>query len=424
MAHKKNLLQVFEHQTIRVGEDDRFTLAHFKALESYGYKTREQYFRIGNKRIKFSNYVGVLQINNLTVEVLPKIDKITSVQEVKDKWHNVLISILHECKLLKLHHLNNAKLKLKSASILDLYYDVFLTETEAILKQGLKKSYRQQSENIKKVKGKILFTNHIRENLLRKDMFYINHKIFDADNLLNQIIKRALIILNNLVSSARHQIRINKLLLALENVRDVQITEGSFDQLIFDRNTERYRSALNLAKLIILKYSPDLKSGKSQVLAILFDMNALFEEYIYRQLKRFALNHSNPITSVKIQNRLPFWERRGIKADILVEAKGRRIVIDTKWKLLEDTTPSDNDLKQMFVYNLHYQSDLSILLYPYTTVQSADKKPFRSQSFNNYYCKVAFVDIFDGNNKLNRNLGYSMYQNLISDELVHDEIVN
>ena len=195
MSKSKNRIQVFEHHTLKVDEASSFKMVHFVALEKYGYKTKEKYFAVGNKRVKFNNYVGVIQVKNLTIEILPKADNNEDDQTSKDKWHNALILMLKECKLIKLNTISNAKLKLKSASILDLYYDLFLSETETIFKHGLRKSYRTIDENLNKVKGKILFTEHLRKNAFHKERFYLEHKIFDADNRLNQILLKALLIL-------------------------------------------------------------------------------------------------------------------------------------------------------------------------------------------------------------------------------------
>ena len=417
MNKSKNIIQVFEHQTLKVDETSNFKISHFNALEKYGYKTKEKYFSIGNKRIKFNNYVGVIQAKNLTIEILPKADNKEDDQLTKDKWHDALILMLKECKLIKLNSVSNAKLKLKSASILDLYYDIFLSETEIIFKHGLRKSYRTIHENLNKVKGKILFTNHIKKNAFHKEKFFVEHKIFDADNKLNQILLKALVILKNIAHNPTHNIRINKLLLNLEGISEKNITEKWFDNLKFDRNTERYRQAINLAKLIILKYSPDLKGGNENVLAIMFDMNILYENYVFRKLKALQLDPNIPILKVREQNRTPFWETRGLRADIVVETKDKHLVIDTKWKVLKDSKPSDADLKQMFVYNLHYDTDLSILLYPNTGIDTAEKKPFRNEKFKDLNCQVAFTNLFNEKGKLEKELGLKIYNELLREEI-------
>ena len=418
MNKSKNIIQVFEHQTLKVDETSNFKISHFNALEKYGYKTKEKYFSIGNKRIKFNNYVGVIQAKNLTIEILPKADNKEDDQLTKDKWHDALILMLKECKLIKLNSVSNAKLKLKSASILDLYYDIFLSETEIIFKHGLRKSYRTIHENINKVKGKILFTNHFRKNAFHKEKFFVEHKIFDADNKLNQILLKALVILKNIAHNPTHNIRINKLLLNLEGISEKNIKEKWFHNLKFDRNTERYRQAINLAKLIILKYSPDLKGGNENVLAIMFDMNILYENYVFRKLKALQLDPNIPILKVREQNRTPFWETRGLRADIVVETKDKHLVIDTKWKVLKDSKPSDADLKQMFVYNLHYDTDLSILLYPNTGIDTAEKKPFRNEKFKDLNCQVAFTNLFNEKGKLEKELGLKIYNELLRVEIL------
>lgn len=417
MSKSKNRIQVFEHHTLKVDEASIFKMVHFVALEKYGYKTKEKYFAVGNKRVKFNNYVGVIQVKNLTIEILPKADNNGDDQTSKDKWHNALILMLKECKLIKLNTISNAKLKLKSASILDLYYDLFLSETETIFKHGLRKSYRTIDENLNKVKGKILFTEHLRKNAFHKERFYLEHKIFDADNRLNQILLKALLILKTIAHNPNHNIRINKLLLNFEDVSEENITEKWFEKIKYGRNTERYRQAINLARLIILKYSPDLKGGNENVLAIMFDMNMLYENYVYRKLKALQSDTENPIIKVKEQNRTPFWETRGLRADILVETEDKRLVIDTKWKVLKDSKPSDADLKQMFVYNLHYNTDLSILLYPKTTIDSAEKKPFRDEKFKDLNCQVAFTNLFNEEGKLEKELGKKIYNEFLKEEM-------
>jgi 5-methylcytosine-specific restriction enzyme subunit McrC len=47
------------------------------------------------------------------------------------------------------------------------------------------------------------------------------------------------------------------------------IIPQTFERLAFGRNTERSRRAIQLARLIILNYSPDLHGGREHVIAIL-----------------------------------------------------------------------------------------------------------------------------------------------------------
>jgi 5-methylcytosine-specific restriction enzyme subunit McrC len=129
------------------------------------------------------------------------------------------------------------------------------------------------------------------------------------------------------------------------------------------------------------------------------------------------LDPNIPILKVREQNRTPFWETRGLRADIVVETKDKHLVIDTKWKVLKDSKPSDADLKQMFVYNLHYDTDLSILLYPNTGIDTAEKKPFRNEKFKDLNCQVAFTNLFNEKGKLEKELGLKIYNELLREEI-------
>ena len=50
-------------------------------------------------------------------------------------------------------------------------------------------------------------------------------------------------------------------------------------------------------------------------MALLFDMNKLWEEYIYRMLLRSKTGDLN----ISFQNKKYFWENRKIKLDLVIE---------------------------------------------------------------------------------------------------------
>ena len=46
------------------------------------------------------------------------------------------------------------------------------------------------------------------------------------------------------------------------------------------------------------------------------------------------------------------------------EESEETFVIDTKWKIIDPKKPGDDDLKQMYAYNMYWNSSKSMLLYP------------------------------------------------------------
>jgi 5-methylcytosine-specific restriction enzyme subunit McrC len=175
-------------------------------------------------------------------------------------------------------------------------------------------------------------------------------------------LSKAVSIVSSLSDSPDIQDRIKSINMNFPEVDELQVDESLFQQLEYNRKSEKYREALEIAKLLILNYSPDVQVGGNNVLALLFDMEELFEEYTFRRLKRHSLNNEN--ITVKRQVSTKFWESRTIRPDIVLQINGNRYVIDTKWKSLQQAYPDVNDLRQMYVYNQYFDGHISILLYP------------------------------------------------------------
>ncbi len=107
MASK--LITLFEHQRLKVGEEYRvlhdvqraargeirtdeievvkFKEEHFSALVKYNEQNESRFFTVGYNNIKFNQYVGVIAVGGITIEVLPKADGV----EDEVKWQKALI---------------------------------------------------------------------------------------------------------------------------------------------------------------------------------------------------------------------------------------------------------------------------------------------------------------------------------------------
>lgn len=161
--------------------------------------------------------------------------------------------------------------------------------------------------------------------------------------------------------------RTEALLAAFPEVGSQPVTVADFDRMRLDRRTLRYEEALELARLLLFAERPDLRWGGAPVLSLLFDMNALFEAYVLRQLRRV------PGVHVRSQARKVFWRGAGgvkvVKPDLLVTVDGSDevLVIDTKWKVPAGDRPSDDDLRQLFAYLRTFGSRRGLLLYPRAT---------------------------------------------------------
>ena len=391
---KKNLIQVFEYQKLKFGSSD-FTESHFNAMVKFNEKNDNKYYTIIHKGIKFNSYVGVIQINGLTIEILPKADKDNSNSDTQKKtWQNVLLNMLKVCKHINVDNISETALKKRYNSILEVYFEMYLNEIEELIQKGLIKKYRRVQENQLALKGKLVFTKNIQKNIVHKERFYCEHQVYDKDHLLHQILYKGLKILDGFITGNLKD-KLNRILFHFSDFKEVTINSSHFSKIIPNRKIQPYNKAIDIAKMIILNYSPNLNSGNDNMLTLLFDMNKLWEEYVYRILQK----HKPKDYYVSPQNSTQFWETKRIKPDIVIKHKEDTYIIDTKWKIVSSYKPSDDDLKQMFAYNLYWKAEKSMLLYP--KIDQEDSK------FGNYHhtlnekksnqCKLGFINILDKN---------------------------
>jgi 5-methylcytosine-specific restriction enzyme subunit McrC len=409
-----NVIQVFEHTTLPVGR--QLTPARFDRLVRYNERHGNRFFAVGWNRIHFRNYVGVIQVGNLTIEILPKADKAPDSPDQKRKWQGALIEMLRQSGFIRVTSMSDARLRLRSSSLLDIYFESFLAEIEELVHHGLVRKYRQVCGNLPVLKGRILFRQDLSRNLVHRERFFTAHVFYDRNNPYNQILRVALDVLIR-VSSNPHLVALaGSLAILLQDVNNIVVTERTFTRLPYTRNTERYRRALQLARLIIMNYSPDVRGGREDVLAILFDMNLLFERFVCAQLKRAEARQAMRRVAFKAQVSRRFWlagsMEKSIRPDIIAEIGSgldqERVVMDTKWKIPGDGKPSDADLQQMHAYNVQFGTRRSFFLYPKASATVDVRGRFSqgkalTSSFD-HSCEMKFLELFDGD-KLRHDLG-------------------
>jgi 5-methylcytosine-specific restriction enzyme subunit McrC len=425
-------IQVFEHERLTLKPDrwgQSLTIFELQNLYSFNDRNHNKYFTGTRDGIKFTSYVGVIQIGGLTLEILPKADKHTertlAEHSVSTKtWHNALLRMLAVCNHIRVESVSEASLERRNHSILDLYFELLLDEVETLLHQGLCKKYRANEGNLSVLKGRLCFNRNISQNLIHQERFYTHHQVYDQDHLLNQILLRALVILAQISSSPFIKDRLARVKLHFPEIEHIIIQGHHFDKLTENRKTVHYREAVKIARMIILNYSPDIKGGKEDMLALLFDMNKLWEEYVYR-----LLVGNNPDNhKVQFQNSQHFWRTKTYTKTIrpdLVISKGNGntqeiFVIDTKWKVIDSSKPDDSDLKQIFAYNLYWKSYHSILLYPSTTIGTSNVPGvYPKGSDQKHGCTLAFVDVLDQQGNLNKACSEQLWGFINNPEL-HD----
>lgn len=352
----------FEHEPLFVGEDG-FEYNHLDLLEKYldRQKGKKSYLfetTCSHKRngIKFKSYVGVITVKDLTIYVLPKADKdAKEANGDKELWQKRLTFMLSQVYKLNVQTNTPANLQWKPNALLNIFLKKFLEEVAVLLNRGLIKTYRKTDGNRNALKGKLLFNKQISVNCVHQEQFYVRYTTYDYNHILNRIIRQALLAVCDITNSSDIKGRATSTLFNFPELHEIAVTPELFSRLIYDRKSEDYRNVIKLAEMILLNYSPDLHHGSNHVWTLMFDMNKLWEEFVYVTLKRKL-----PGCTVTAQKQKNLWKNmstnsiKHVKADIVIQNKdGKIFVLDTKWKMPKydgKIVPSDADLHQMYVY--------------------------------------------------------------------------
>jgi len=419
---KNNNIQVSEYQTLKANDKFECFKGHHVDLLAKYYSLNPgcPYFTPSFKSIIFKNYVGVIKVGDITIEVLPKTDK----HELgKTDWQSILLEMLKISLQVDARTSTLADIHIRKHSVLETYIQIFLDEVRKLLHHGLAKKYRRNIGNQKVLKGKLLFHQHISKNLVHAERFYVAHQVYDRNNIYNALLTETLECIRSVSISDSLTQQSRALLLDFEEFDRININEDIFQNLTYDRKTERYKTALEIARIILLNYHPDLKGGSNNILAIMFDMNLLWEKFIYFSLKRAAKLNTALRVNINPQSLARYWQdlngrTLSLKPDLIIKYADKTVVIDTKWKY--ESKVSIQDIRQMYAYGDYFDAEQNFLLYP-DKLDEIDKvivksgKYFQPANSANStwskFCGLLHVDLIK-DNKINKEIGIEILRNI------------
>ena len=311
---------------------------------------------VGGKFIQARNYVGVLQTKSgLTIEILPKIADKTDT----DKSKAIFIKMLRTLKNFPFKSSNLASLKTQNLPLLEIFISMFLCELEALVKKGIKSDYVALEENLNFLKGKLNINEQIKRNSIHKERFYVRYSEFLSDIKINRIIKTTLQFLYKKSNSSKNQQKIRELLFIFDEVLECEDYKNFFAKLVINRQVKHYEQTLLWCKIFLLGNSFTPHNGDDLALALLFDMNALFESYVGNFIKK-----SFPGTILQHSEKYLVEEPKSFKLRPDIFLKGK-FIADTKWKIISSRDDiSQADLYQLYAYGKKHECSNLYLIYP------------------------------------------------------------
>ncbi len=221
-----------------------------------------------------------------------------------------------------------------SQDLLPAVVSFFTRSVDLTLRRGVYRSYREERERLRTVRGRLDFPQQIT----RAGIAYPIDCRFDehtADVAENRYLKTA--VLRALrVPGVLHEdrLRLRRTLIALEEVSDRAVPPELLDRITFNRLNAHYEPSLRLARLLLKNLTLQHQAGTTQALSFMVDMNYLFERYVTHRLRQVLRG----TLEVKSQYAATFDHDRTftVYPDLVFNRAGApAFVADVKYKVAE-----------------------------------------------------------------------------------------
>jgi 5-methylcytosine-specific restriction enzyme subunit McrC len=363
-----------EHKSenvLYIKKQDYFNLEDF-VLRNTGETESEgrEFFSLTHKKgvgrcLQARNYVGVIQTDSgLAIEILPKIhrDEKDDAEDLQDT-RKLFLRMLKTLKNSPFKQFNESDIATYKMHIMEIFIHLFIKEMNDLVRQGIRSGYVSLEENSKFLKGKLKVADHIKNNIVHKERFYIEYDDFIRDRPENRLIKSTLSLLLKTSGSNENIKKLRELVFIFDDVTESFDIKGDFSKCISNRIIKHYDTVLKWCRVFLRGESFTNWKGNGRVNAILFPMNEVFENYVTACLRKSGLFES--FTAQSSSKYLAHEEYGSnifqIKPDIIASANSTFYIMDAKWKLIDETDRlnkygiSQADMYQLLSYAKIYE---------------------------------------------------------------------
>jgi 5-methylcytosine-specific restriction enzyme subunit McrC len=369
MKHNSKILRLREYESAAIGSEwdsarktvPRNVVAELERIQS---EQGAEYLSITHRAITARNYVGVIAVGNLAIEILPKTD------EDNDDARRRLLEMMSIAGILPHLEAGIADLAASVPCLLDAFMQAYIRQLTLEWRRGHISKYRKLDENRTCLRGKLLFSEQIRRNRLRPERFFTRADQFLADVPPSRLLKAGLQVCRRYGLADTTRRNAATLLGEFAEIADYNFTDTELESVKSDRQLARFDALLTLAKRFVRGRTPDRPGGASTY-SLLFDMNTVFEKYIGCLLLRICP------TPYRVQLQVAgrsLVKRDGkhrfhLRPDAAMRCgKEFSLLIDTKWKLLDSAKSHEgvrqSDMYQAYAYAKEFACPRVILLYP------------------------------------------------------------
>lgn len=313
---------------------------------------RKSVFDFSSTTIRARSLVGVLNVAGTQIEILPKLLAGRSEDAGASSILRNLMFMLSYTHALDVQDTGVAILSKDFGSFIDIYISIFADRlNQMLVRHGVPKKYEDCAENLSRVRGKIGFARNSVLNIVDKAKVFCEFSEFTEDNLISRALKYVSVQLERQSRSVESQRKLQRCIGLLEGVQASFVEPDALERASFGRRDPNFAALVQLTKMFLSRMRPQFGKGPSnQVFALLFDMNDLFEEFIFEVLRRHAGQLQIEVRAQKRKRLVTAernfvvdakWEDRSLfdtYTDIEIRSldSGVVMILDTKYKLVGD----------------------------------------------------------------------------------------
>lgn len=223
----------------------------------------------------------------------------------------------------------------------------FLVAT--LLRDGLLRRYVQNEENLSTLRGRIVFEQQIRQNLVRGNRLFCRFSETDVDNVENRIVLWTLLLLqrsHRWPCPIRHKLQAQ--IMHCGGVSLVPISRMQFPHVNYDRLNGRYSEIHEWCRFFINQMTLN-KNGTVEFQGFRLNMFKLFERFVFCVFQK-AANSKLGVQLDKAPFRLDVHGKVGIHPDLVIYGRSLTAVGDAKYKVTKSQQGRHPDLYQVVAY--------------------------------------------------------------------------
>ena len=233
----------------------------------------------------------------------------------------------------------------------------YITLLEQLSHNGLRRNYIRREENLQsKIRGKILFNRHLKQNVFnkREDRIFCGYQEYTIDTPENRLLKKALVCAKKeleTILSLNDEIKdgIYSKLAPIESAFECVSENVSLAQVNFVKSSKLYRhydEAIKVAKMILQSIDYEILDNKKElcykVHPFWIDMPRLYEMYVLSLLR-------------KVYGSDIIFQTHGYRttrADYIKNSDNEQLIIDAKYKpqYSDGNAGILNDIQEMSRY--------------------------------------------------------------------------